>query len=44
LENLEEEKERLSWELKYEKTTNLILITFVVLLLAIAWTIWFMKI
>jgi len=44
LENLETEKEKLVWELKYEKTTNLILIIFVLLLLAIAWTIWFMKI
>jgi predicted transcriptional regulator len=44
LENLETENEKLAWELKYEKTTNLILIIFVLLLLAIAWTIWFMKI
>jgi hypothetical protein len=31
-------------DLKHEKTTNIILIVFVVLLLIIAWTIWFVKI
>jgi hypothetical protein len=44
LEELEREKEVLFKELKYEKTTNIILIAFVIILLAIAWTIWFMKI
>jgi len=38
------EKEKLEVALKYEKTSNLILIVFVVLLLAVAWIIWFMKI
>ncbi len=44
LENLETEKEKLEKELKYEKTSNIILIIFVLLLFIIAWTIWFMKI
>ena len=44
LEEIEKEKERLISELKYEKTSNIILIVFVVLLLAIAWVIWFIKI
>jgi hypothetical protein len=44
LEELKTEKETLQSELKYEKTSNIILIVFVLILLAIAWTIWFMKI
>jgi len=44
LEELKAEKETLKTELKYEKTSNIILIVFVLILLAIAWTIWFMKI
>ncbi len=44
LSQLEKEKEKLAKELKYEKTSNILLIVFVVVLLAIAWTIWFMKI
>ena len=44
LEELEREKEKLLSELKYEKTSNIILIVFVVVLLAIAWVIWFLKI
>lgn len=44
LSQLEKEKEKLAKELKYEKTSNVLLIIFVVVLLAIAWTIWFMKI
>lgn len=44
LEELKAEKETLQSELKYEKTSNIILIVFVLILLAIAWTIWFMKI
>ncbi|MDD2871361.1 MAG: helix-turn-helix domain-containing protein [Candidatus Gracilibacteria bacterium] len=44
LTNLEKEKEKLSKELKYEKNSNIILIVFVLILLAIAGTIWFMKI
>lgn len=37
-------KEKLITELKYEKTSNVILIVFVVLLLIVAWTIWFLQI
>lgn len=44
LENVKLEKSKLLTELKYEKTTNIILIIFVLILLAIAWTIWFLKI
>jgi predicted transcriptional regulator len=44
LENLEKEKEKLEWELKYEKTSNMILIIFVIVLLVIAGTVWFMQI
>ena len=44
LTNLEKEKEKLVKELKYEKTSNILLIIFVIILLAIAWTVWFMKI
>ncbi len=44
VENLEKEKEQLAWKLKYEKTSNIILIIFVVLLLIIAWIVWFMQI
>jgi len=44
LSQLEKDKEKLAKELKYEKTSNILLIIFVVVLLAIAWTIWFMKI
>ena len=43
-EELEREKEKLVNELKYEKTSNIILILFVIVLLAIAWVIWFIKI
>lgn len=41
---IQDEKDKLTTELKYEKTTNIILIVFVVLLLAIATTVWFMSI
>ena len=44
LEELEKEKEKLASELKYEKNSNIMLIVFVVILLIVAWTIWFMKI
>jgi len=44
VEDLEKEKERLAWELKYEKNSNIMLIIFVIILLFVAWTIWFMKI
>ena len=44
VEGLEKEKEKLSWELKYEKTSNTILIIFVVILLVVALTVWFMQI
>jgi hypothetical protein len=36
LTNLEKEKEKLTKELKYEKTSNILLIIFVLILLAIA--------
>jgi hypothetical protein len=39
---IKNEKDKLVTELKYEKTTNVILIVFVVILLAIAATVWFM--
>jgi hypothetical protein len=42
--NLKKEKWTLIWELKYEKTTNILLIVFVVVLLAIVWLVWFFKI
>ena len=41
---LEVESERLKWELKYEKNSNIILIIFVIILLWAAGFIWFMKI
>lgn len=44
VEELEKEKEKLISELKYEKTSNIMLIVFVVILLIIAGIIWFMKI
>lgn len=44
IEDIEKEKNKLKRDLKYEKTTNVILIIFVVILLIIAWTIWFVKI
>lgn len=44
LSDLENEKDRLEWELKYEKNSNIMLIVFVVILLVVAWVIWFMKI
>ena len=44
VENLEKEKEKLEDELKYEKTSNMILIIFVIVLLVIAGTVWFMQI
>jgi hypothetical protein len=44
IEELEKERETLQSELKYEKTSNMILIIFVIILLAIAWIIWFLKI
>lgn len=44
LTELEKDKENLEKELKYEKTSNILLIIFVVILLAVAWTIWFMQI
>jgi len=42
--DLEREKDRLEWELKYEKNSNILLIVFVIILLIIAWTIWFIQI
>jgi hypothetical protein len=44
LENIEGEKKRLEQELKYEKTSNVILIIFVILLFIVAGTVWFVKI
>ena len=41
---LEIEAERLKWELKYEKNSNIILIIFVLVLFSVAWFIWFMQI
>ncbi len=42
--NLKEEKENLTKELKYEKNTNKLLVLFLIILLIIAWLIWFYKI
>lgn len=44
VDEIKKEKEKLQGELKYEKTTNLILIVFVVVLLAVAATIWFLSV
>ncbi|MCD5385253.1 helix-turn-helix domain-containing protein [Candidatus Gracilibacteria bacterium] len=44
VELLEKEKEKLSSELKYEKTSNIILIIFVVVLLVLAGVLWFIQI
>ena len=44
IEELERESDRLKWELKYEKNSNIILIIFVLVLFAIAGFIWFMQI
>lgn len=44
VEELTKGKEKLEKDLKYEKNSNILLIIFVILLLIIAWTIWFMKI
>lgn len=44
VDEVKKEKKKLQSELKYEKTTNLILIVFVVVLLAVAATIWFLSV
>lgn len=44
IEDIKKEKEQLKNDLKYEKNSNILLIIFVIILLAIASTIWFMKI
>lgn len=44
LDELKKEKEKLEWELKYEKNSNIILIIFVIILLILSWFIWFMNI
>lgn len=44
VEELKKDKEKLKKDLKYEKNSNILLIIFVILLLIIAWTIWFIKI
>ena len=41
---IKSEKEKLANELKYEKTTNVILIVFVIVLIAMAATVWFLQI
>ncbi len=41
---LQEDKEKLTWELKYQKTNNIILIVALVALFAIAWTIFILSI
>ena len=42
--DLEDDKEKLKWELKYQKTNNFILIIAIIVLFAIAWTIFVLKI
>jgi len=42
--NLKRDKEMLEWEIKYEKKSNIILIVFLIILLVIAWLIWFIQI
>jgi excisionase family DNA binding protein len=44
VDEVKKEKKKLQSELKYEKTTNLILIIFVIVLLAVAATIWFLSV
>ncbi len=44
LKKIEKEKQKLENELKYERTTNKLLIFFVIVLLILAWFIWFYKI
>jgi len=41
---LKEKNEKLNTELKHEKTTNIILIVFLIILLIISWILWFIKI
>jgi hypothetical protein len=44
VDNIKNEKDKLENELKYEKTTNIILIVFVIVLIAMAATVWFLQI
>lgn len=44
LDELKKEKEKLEWELKYEKKSNIILIIFVIILLILSWFVWFINI
>lgn len=44
VDELRKDKEKLNQDLKYEKTSNILLIIFVILLLVIAWWVWFIKI
>jgi hypothetical protein len=44
VEDLEEDKKTLEWELKYQKTNNLILIVAIIVLFAVAGTIFVLKI
>jgi len=41
---LKEKNEKLNTELRHEKTTNIILIVFLIILLIISWVLWFIKI
>ena len=44
IEDLKSSNEKLNWDLKYEKTSNILLIIFVIALLIISGTVWFMQI
>jgi hypothetical protein len=44
LEDVKNEKQDLEHKLKYEKSTNYILITFCIILVIGVWTLWFLKI
>jgi excisionase family DNA binding protein len=44
VDTIKSEKDKLETELKYEKTTNIILIVFVIVLIAMAATVWFLQI
>jgi gas vesicle protein len=44
LKEISKKKDKLIKELRYEKNTNIILILFVIVLLGLLWTIWFLKI
>jgi len=44
IEDLKSSNDKLNWDLKYEKTSNILLIIFVIALLIISGTVWFMQI